>query len=78
MIRNYFVDEAGDGNLFAGRGRVIVGTPGCSQYFILGMLDIPDPELLNAELAVLRSRLRQGPGCWIQSRTHRTENAFDR
>jgi hypothetical protein len=61
MIRNYFVDEAGDGNLFAERGRVIVETPGCSRYFILGMLDIPEPESLDANLAALRAGLLADP-----------------
>ena len=28
-VRNYFVDEAGDGHLFNRQGRVIVGTKGC-------------------------------------------------
>ena len=57
MIRNYFVDEAGDGTLFAERGRVIVGTQGCSRYFILGMLDVINPGELNTQINVLRADL---------------------
>jgi len=39
-IRHYFVDEAGDAVLFNKKGLVIVGTHGCSRYFILGLLDV--------------------------------------
>ncbi len=60
-IRKYFVDEAGDATLFAERGKVIVGSPGCSRYFILGVLDIPDPEALNIEMDDLRDRLLADP-----------------
>ena len=31
-IRHYFVDEAVDGTLFDKRGRITVGTEGCSRY----------------------------------------------
>ena len=60
-IRNYFVDEAGDGTLFDQRGRVIVGTQGCSRYFILGLTDIAEPETLSRELEELRARLLADP-----------------
>ncbi|MBN1146133.1 MAG: DUF3800 domain-containing protein [Anaerolineales bacterium] len=56
-LRHYFVDEAGDGVLFGRRGQVRVGTPGCSRYFILGILDIPDPTGLMVGLNDLRQRL---------------------
>ena len=39
--RHYFVDEAGDGTLFDGKGRVLIGSEGCSRFFILGLVDIP-------------------------------------
>ena len=52
-VRNYFVDEAGDGTLFDQRGRIIVGTQGCSQYFILGLADVPGPDQLSRELEEL-------------------------
>ncbi len=57
----YFVDEAGDGTLFDSRGRVIIGTSGCSVFFILGLLEINDPEALAAQLNSLRSRLLADP-----------------
>jgi hypothetical protein len=58
---SYFVDEAGDGTLFDPRGRVIIGTPGCSRYFILGLLEIPDPATLSSNLNSLRQRLMADP-----------------
>ena len=60
-IRNYFVDEAGDGILFDRHGRIVIGTEGCSRFFILGLVDIPAPEPLYQELAELRGRLLQDP-----------------
>lgn len=59
--RYYFVDEAGDGNLFNSRGRVIVGTEGCSRYFILGVLDVPLPDDLARDMENLRFRLLCDP-----------------
>ena len=31
-ISHYFVDEAGDLTLFGQRGKVLLGSPGCSKY----------------------------------------------
>lgn len=60
-VRNYFVDEAGDSTLFDGKGRAIIGTPGCSKYFILGYLDVADPAGLHSALATLRAALLADP-----------------
>jgi hypothetical protein len=60
-IRNYFVDEAGDGTIFSKRGKVIVGNPGCSRFFILGLVDIPDPDIIGCDLDSLRSQLLADP-----------------
>jgi len=60
-IRNYFVDEAGDSTLFDSKGRVIIGTEGCSRYFILGLVDIADTESLERDLSELRARLLADP-----------------
>ncbi len=49
-IRHYFVDEDGDGTLFDRKGRVIIGTEGCSRYFLLGLVDVPDPARLQQEM----------------------------
>jgi hypothetical protein len=59
--RHYFVDEAGDPVLFSRRKRVVVGTPGCSRYFILGLLDVSSPDTLADELQDLRKRLLADP-----------------
>ena len=59
--RYYFVDEAGDGTLFNKKGRVIVGTEGCSRYFILGLVDISDPDGVGCKLQNLRARLLEDP-----------------
>ena len=55
--RHYFVDEGGDGILFSRKGKVLVGTDGCSRFFILGLLDVPDPMALNDRFDELRTRL---------------------
>lgn len=56
-----FVDEAGDPTLFANRRRAIVGTPGCSRFFILGKLEVDDPHGLGAKLEELRRDLLDSP-----------------
>jgi len=60
-LRSYFVDEAGDATIFDGRGRVLIGEPGCSRYFILGVLDVPNPAGLQDELNALRQSLLADP-----------------
>lgn len=60
-VRNYFVDEAGDGVLFSKKGTLVIGTPGCSRFFILGMVDIPDPDPIGRELNELRAQLLADP-----------------
>lgn len=57
----YFVDEAGDPTLFNRKGRLIVGDEGCSRYFILGKLEIEEPEVLAKQLDALRSDLLADP-----------------
>ncbi|MDP2825783.1 MAG: hypothetical protein Q8O52_24235 [Sulfuritalea sp.] len=58
---NIFVDEAGDPTLFANRRRAIVGTPGCSRFFILGKLEVDDPAGLGHRLTDLRHTLLANP-----------------
>ncbi len=60
-IRHYFVDEAGDATLFDRHGRIIVGTEGCSRYFILGLLNNPQPDRLGRDLEELRASLLSDP-----------------
>ena len=57
----YFVDEAGDPTLFNRKGRIIVGSDGCSNYFILGKLQIEEPTKVARELAALRAELLGDP-----------------
>lgn len=56
-VCSYFVDEAGDGTLFDRKGRVLIGTRGCSRYFILGLAEVGEPDKLSAALAELRTGL---------------------
>lgn len=51
----YFVDEAGDPVLFSRKGQFMVGEPGCSRFFILGLLDVEDPQGLSSQLEALRN-----------------------
>ena len=59
--KHYFVDEAGDPVLSDSKGRILVGTEGCSRYFAVGLLDVPDPAGLSAELEKLRADLLADP-----------------
>ncbi|MBA4379526.1 MAG: hypothetical protein C0393_02370 [Anaerolinea sp.] len=61
VIRHYFVDEGGDSTLFASTGRVIIETPGCSRFFMLGLLDVPDPAGLQGAFDDLRAWLKSDP-----------------
>lgn len=59
--RYYFVDEGGDSTLFSRKGKVLVGTEGCSRFFILGMLDVLHPEALQCDIDNLRTQLTNDP-----------------
>ena len=78
--RFYFVDEAGDAALFNEKGRVLVGTPGCSRFFMLGVLHVADPVALGADLVALRQRLLADPYFHnvpsMQPERHKTAVAF--
>jgi hypothetical protein len=58
---HYFVDEAGDPTLFDAKGRELPGQEGCSKFFMLGVLQVPDPMALGLELNELRSALLADP-----------------
>ena len=60
-VVHYFVDEAGDPVLFDRKGRIRVGTEGCSKFFIVGKLDVADPDGLGRKLEALRSDLLADP-----------------
>ena len=55
--RYYFVDEGGDSTLFSRKGKAIVGTEGCSRFFVLGLLDVLDPIALKERFDRLRAQL---------------------
>ena len=55
--RHYFIDEGGDSTLFSRDGRVLIGSNGCSRFFVLGLLDVPDPMVLQCSLDDLRKQL---------------------
>jgi len=40
---------------------VIIGTPGCSRYFILGVIEVPDPAKLDNALEDVRMKLLADP-----------------
>jgi hypothetical protein len=50
-----------DSVLFDGKGRVLVGTEGCSRYFAVGLLDVADAAKLSEELNKLRADLLADP-----------------
>jgi len=60
-VRQYFVDEAGDPILFNRRKQIVVATEGCSGYFVLGLMDIADPDRLGAAMERLRQDLLSDP-----------------
>lgn len=81
LVRNYFVDEAGDTTLFDRRGRrVLIGKPGCSSFFILGVADIPPESEVIQELTTLRDNFLSDPYFQgvpsMQSRARKTALAF--
>ena len=58
-----YVDEAGDPILFGkkrGSG-VIIGNEGCSQYFIMGKLEVHDPDSFSSELHALHQKILNDP-----------------
>ena len=59
--RYYFIDEGGDSTLFSRKGKVLIGSEGCSRFFVLGLLDVPDPAALQRSLFDLRARLMSDP-----------------
>lgn len=60
-VRHYFVDEAGDPVLFNRHKQIVVGTEGCSGYFLLGLMDIADPDGFGVAMEGLRQELLADP-----------------
>jgi len=57
QTQRLFVDEAGDPTLFHSSGKPIVGTEGCSGFFIIGKLEVDDPPALSRALTGLRQEM---------------------
>lgn len=57
VTRHYFVDEAGDSVIFGRKGKVLVGTEGCSNVFMLGIAHVEDPDHCTRALTELRNTL---------------------
>ena len=60
-VTTWFVDEAGDTTLFAKGGTPVVGTEGCSRFFIIGKLECRDVEALATDLDALRAEVIADP-----------------
>ena len=60
-VRHYYVDEAGDPVLFNAKGKVIVGEQGCSRFFLVGKVEVAEPDRLADALNVLRKKLLADP-----------------
>jgi hypothetical protein len=60
-VKHYFVDEAGDLNLLDKRGRIIVDREGVSYYFMVGLVDLPNPGYAHKRLEALRRELLEDP-----------------
>jgi len=50
IIHHYFVDEAGDLTFFNKWGRIIIGIPGVSYTFMVGVAHIPNPQKVRYSL----------------------------
>jgi hypothetical protein len=57
----YYVDEAGDLTFFNKKKRIIIGQPGVSKFFMVGVAQIDNPDLLTQQLEYLRCRLLNDP-----------------
>ncbi len=61
QIVHYCIDEAGDSSLWNRRGKLLVGTQGCSRFFMMGLVRVADQELLDREMNELRQSLLADP-----------------
>lgn len=58
---HYFVDEVGDLTLFNKRGKIIVGQSGVSNFFMVGVARLNNPEETHRRLEALRQELLTDP-----------------
>jgi hypothetical protein len=61
QIHHYYVDEAGDLTFFDKRGSLMLGKEGVSNNFMLGLLQLENPELAKEKLEFLRQELLSDP-----------------
>ncbi len=61
LTQNFFVDEAGDTTLFGRFGKLLVGSPTVSRFFIVGRLEVMDLPALEADVTALRQQLMADP-----------------
>jgi hypothetical protein len=61
VTKHYFVDESGDGVLFNRNGRPLLLDPGIPQFFMMGLLDVAEPDTLQQDMDALRRRLTADP-----------------
>ncbi len=59
--QSFFIDETGDTTLFGRYGKVLVGTPLVSRFFMVGRLEVIDLPALQADMQSLRVRLLADP-----------------
>jgi hypothetical protein len=57
----YYVDESGDGVIFDRKGHIVIERPGFSKFFMLGKIEVKNPEILSKELNDLRQTLIKDP-----------------
>ena len=53
----FYVDESGDPAFYGKGGRVIVGQPGCSRIFLLGFVQVEDPNPIRQRLDELSAEI---------------------
>ncbi|MFP3937529.1 MAG: DUF3800 domain-containing protein [Phycisphaerae bacterium] len=53
----YFVDESGDPTFIGRRGKILLGTEGCSPILVLGFVECEDPHTIRNTLAELRTSI---------------------
>lgn len=74
--RHYFVDEAGDLTLFNRKGKILVGSEGCSKYFILGTAMISKPHNVRQQLEELKKSVINDPYLKSIPSIQKTKTAF--
>lgn len=72
----FFIDEAGDPTFYNRKGKLIVGTDGCSSHLILGFVRLYDPAPMREKIITLRQEVLQKPEFQRFRSIARTDTAF--